>query len=258
MTSIAPVSNQLHGHRSWKRFSSYLFASADTIAPLVLREVPKACLSLPIGFVRSDGGFRLVAVQGLEPGTNLLVSTDGRWLGKYIPAAYRGYPFVLANTSDGRQVLAIREDSGLVMDAGGEAFFDADGQPSKAVKEIMDFLEQVQASAHATAGLCALLAEHNLIQPWRVTVKSEEGDRNIEGLFCVDEKALNSLSADAMMALRDGGAMTLAYCQLLSMQNLQEIARLAAEKSSAGAASLKQSVDLDLEFMNDSDTIRFS
>src|SRR5690606_12782154 len=95
MIQLIAISHEQHENLCWKRFTSYEFAAEDAVAPLVVQEVRRACLSLPVAFIKVEDSFRLVLVQGLQPGKNLLVGPDGRWLASYIPAAYRGYPFVL-------------------------------------------------------------------------------------------------------------------------------------------------------------------
>ncbi len=257
MAQLTVISREQHAAKRWKRYTSYAFAAKDTVAPLVAQELPRACLSLPLGFVKVEKGFQLVAVQGLLPGQNLWVAPDGRWLGAYVPAAYRSYPFVLANTSDGRRVLCVREDSGLVNDTEGEPFFDEEGKPAKVVQDVLKFLEQVSAGAQLTTRICALLEEHGLIQPWKVKLRTDDAERSTEGLYRVDEAAFNAVSADALDALRKAGALPLVYCQLLSMQHLQQLARL-ANQHAASTSPLSETGDLDLEFLRDGDTIRFS
>src|SRR5690606_502756 len=122
MTQVTVISREKHANKRWKRYSSYSFAAADTVAPLVAQELPKACLSLPVGFVKAAEEYQLGAVHGLLPGKNLWVTADGRWAGPYVPAVYRGYPFVLANPEDGKRVLCVRDDSGLVSEGEGERF----------------------------------------------------------------------------------------------------------------------------------------
>lgn len=258
MIQLIAISHEQHEKLRWKRFTSYEFAAEDAVAPLVVQEVRRACLSLPVGFIKVEDSFRLVLVQGLQPGKNLLVGPDGRWLASYIPAAYRGYPFVLGNAEDGRRVLCIREDAGAISETEGEPFFDEEGEPAKSVQDVLKFLEQVSVNAKVTAELCALLAQHNLIQPWNVHVKSGRGDQKVEGLYRVDEAALNALPPESLAAIRDGGAMPLAYCQLLSMQHLQQLGRLAAHREAADALLQPETGELDLEFLSDDENIRFS
>lgn len=258
MAQLTVISRELHAGKRWKRYTSYSFAAAEAVAPLVAQELPRACLALPVGFVKGDQGFQLVAVQGLQPGKNLWVAPDGRWLAPYVPASYRGFPFVLAATEDGQRVLCIREDSGLLSDTEGEAFFDDEGKPAKAVQDVLNFLGQVAENAQATARLCALLDEHGLIQPWEIKIKGELGEQAVEGLYRVDEAALNSLEAEAFEAVRKGGALPMVYCQLLSMQHLPKLGQLASQHAAAQAILEPETGELDLEFLNDDGHIRFS
>src|SRR5690606_9019181 len=203
-------------------------------------------------------GFQLVALQGLQPGQNLWVAPDGRWLGAYVPAAYRSYPFVLANAEDGRRVLCVREDSGLVNDTEGEAFFDDAGEAAKPVKDVLSFLDQVSNNAQLTAQLCTLLAEHALIQSWTLSLRAGESEQKVEGLYRVDEAALNALPIDALDALRKAGALPMVYCQLLSMQHVQRLGQLAQQHAAATQPLAADGGDLDLEFLHDDGNIRFS
>lgn len=263
MPNFVALSRNLHAGKRWLRHSSYRFAAQDAVIPLVAQELPKAIMSLPVGFVATGGGFVPVAVQGLAPGQNLFVAPDGRWLAAYTPAAYRGYPFQLAHAENGQQVLCFDEESGLISDGPqGEPFFDEDSNPSKGVAEVMNFLTQIQANRVLTDRVCALLQHHGLIQPWPLKVQEAGGERIVEGLYRIDEAALNALPADAVVALRNGGALPMAYCQLLSMQHLARLAPLAqahAEAQAAQAQPLPQTPagDLDLEFLNKGGTISF-
>ncbi|WP_442595323.1 SapC family protein [Parapusillimonas sp. JC17] len=259
MANLQAVSKERHAGKRWQRYSSYSFAAADAVAALVVQELPKACMSLPIGFISMEDRYVPVAVQGLAGGKNLFVAPDGRWLGGYVPASYRGYPFALANTEDGQQVLCVIEDSGLISELEGEVFFDEGGQPSKAVSDVLNFLSQVAANRQATQNICAVLQKHELIQPWLIKLQTEAGEQTVQGLFRVDEAALNALSAEALDEVRKAGALPMVYCQLLSMQHLQKLGQLAQQHAAAQASSLQTADgELDLEFLNDGGTIRFS
>jgi len=144
--AIVPISLSGFGNKRFKRYDSYAFAAKDAIVPLAVRELPRAAMVMPIAFVQADEGFVPVAVQGLSPGKNLFVALDGRWVGRYVPAAYRGYPFLLANTPEGKQVLCFENSSGLLSDNEGEPFFEGN-QPTKAVNDVLNFLNQVSATS---------------------------------------------------------------------------------------------------------------
>jgi len=258
MSQLTAITRAQYADKRWKRYTSYSFAAKDAVAPLVVQEMPTACMHMPIGFVDTGKGFQLVAVLGLQKDMNLWVTPEGRWVGPYVPAVYRGYPFTLARSEDERRVLCVREDSGLVTSSGGEPFFDEKGEISQPLKDVMSFLEQVAVNNQKTLALCALLAKHNLIQPWNVTLKFNEEERALEGLYRVDEAALNQLPSEDFDVLRKAGALPLVYCQLLSMQHLRRLGQLAdkhAARATAEAAA-EAPGELDLEFLRD-DNIRF-
>jgi hypothetical protein len=259
MAKIIPITKSEFADKCWQRYSSYAFAVKDAIVPLVMQELPKAQLTMPIGFAIKDEQAFPVAVQSLQPGTNMFVGQDGRWLGRYVPAAYRGYPFVLADTREGKQVLCIDEDSGLISDAEGEQFFDADGEPGKALSDVLKFLQQVQRDRQRTLHICSVLQKHDLLQPWPIKVKVEEGteEKNVEGLYRVNEKALNQLEYKAYTEVSQAGALPLVYCQLLSMQHLQDLARLHAARQKQTVTSEVPDVDKIFGEKSDDDIFNF-
>lgn len=234
--------------------------------PLTLAELPKAIQSVPIGLIeQAGGGFLPVALLSLQPNKNLFVTADGRWIQAYIPASCRAYPFILAKTKDGQQVLCIDEDSGLVVDGtDGEAFFQEDGQVAPTLQEVLNFLHQTEQSRNATAAACALLKQYDLISPWPITVKADGEDKMISGIFQINEAALNKLSADELAKIRDSGALVLAYCQMLSMQHLPVLGQLAdahakaAAQAAATATSVTKKGEMNLEFLKKNTSIDFS
>jgi hypothetical protein len=208
--------------QGWRRSDSYAFAAKDAMAPLVVSELAKACMSLPIAFLRQGNAYLPHAVQGLEPGRNLFV-VNGKWVAPYTPAAYRGYPFALAKGEDNQLHLCVDMDSGLVGADGDQQFFDDAGEVAQPVKDALNFLQQIHNNRAVTGRVCAALAAEDLFQPWPLKVQGPEGERTIEGLFRIDEARLNSLEPDALHRLQQAGGLPVAYCQLLSMANVQTL-----------------------------------
>jgi hypothetical protein len=210
--------------QGWRRYDSYAFAATDVVAPLVLNELAKCCMSLPIAFLQQNDSYVPHAVQGLEPGRNLFV-VNGKWVAPYTPAVYRGYPFALAKGEDDQLHLCVDMDSGLV-GAGDEfdqQFFDDTGEAAKPVKDALNFLQQIHNNRAVTQRVCAALAAEDLFQPWPLKVQTPDGERNIDGLFRIDEARLNSLEPDALARVQKAGGLPVAYCQLLSMGNIQTL-----------------------------------
>lgn len=255
MSTIQVVSKDVHLYKRWRRSAGYQFARADTLCPLVMSEMPRALLSLPLAFFATQGSFVPVAVQGLSVNSNLLVTPEGGWQGGYIPAAYRAYPFSLATDEAGRELLCVAEQS--VADAfeqGTENFFLDSGELTPAVQEILAFQAEYSRNRKMTAHLCGLLNTHGLIVPWTLAVESDSGTLTLDGLFRIEESRIASLGSEALCELRDAGALAIVYCQLLSMQN---IAKLREYLVASLRPVARSGNDFTLGLLQDSGTISF-
>lgn len=260
-----PLSAERHGDRHWRRVSSYGFAAQQPLLPLAGLELFQAALALPVAFVPQDGGFSCVAVVGTRDGECLYVAPDGRWLAGYMPAKLRSYPFGLAALEGDQFALCMDEASGLLSSSPQDEPFFQDGKLAPALQRVLEFLGQIQTSQAVTQRACAALQTHGLLKPWAITLQDAAGaQRKVEGLFCVDEAALNKLEDSAFLALRRCGALALAYAQLMSMSHIQALGTLAGARDRALAAKTAPmklpttaAGDLDLSFM-EGDTLRFS
>lgn len=247
MARFCALTTDSHEHRRWQRCSSYKFAGADTVAALVAHELGKACTSMPLAFIWRDEQFLPVALLGVERDKNLFVASDGRWLGRYIPAAYRSYPFALGKTDDGQMVLCIDENSGLMMDHQSVSadqvtdpllrFYLDNGEPDPSVLEVLSFLEKTHRSQAMTQRICSALNSEALLVPWVFDVKTPGGNHHMEGLYRIDESKLQALSAESLYRLNQTGALSAAYCQLVSMHNINQLSALALLHHSAESPS---------------------
>jgi hypothetical protein len=229
MAELAAITPERHAKKVWKHVTDYAFVAEDAGIPLVGAELGKAALAMPIGLIKIDAGYQLVAITSLQPGTNLYVAPDGKWLGGYIPAALRGYPFQLAQQEGaGEFILCINEASGLVVEDvdDGNAFFDDQDQPTQGIKDILNFLNQIRASRDVTQGAVNALADASLIVPWKINLKQGEKVVPVKGLYSVDEAALNKLDDEDFLAVRKAGGLAIAYAQLFSMNQLAVLERL--------------------------------
>lgn len=258
MSNIHVVSRDRHAKKYWQRYRSYAHAALDPVAPLVLRELSRACTAMPIGFIELKGELLPVAIQGMEPGKNLFLDPDRGWLADYIPAAYRSHPFVLGTTSDGDPVLCVMEDSGLLSEMDGEPFFDDDGQFAPRLREVFDFMIEISHQRSATRRICAELKKHELIQPWPIKRLTDAGAQFIRGLYRIDRAAVHALPAQAFQDLRLAGALPVIYCHLISLQHMPRLASLAlAQEGGADASQLVSEGELDIEFLNHGGTVSF-
>ncbi len=229
MSKFAAISKEAFSEKSWTRPTDFSFAAGFPTTPVVAAELPSLVPAMPLGFVRNGGTFELVAICSLQPSNNLYVAPDGRWLGGYIPALLRSYPFRLAK-AQGRDdsILCIDEASGMIVDHGqGVPFFEASGEPAPALKDILNMLTQIERSGVATQAAISALDSARLIQPWPLSLQPDSQPAAMaHGLFRIDEAAMNALSEENFLKLRGNGAFAIAYAQLLSMHQLGLLQRL--------------------------------
>lgn len=229
MPVFTTLSRERHAHQGWKRHEHYTFAAAEAVVPLVGMELPGAAPAMPVAFIPAGTGYQLVGVLSLQPGSNLFVGPNGQWLGAYVPAIWRSYPFrVLLAEGSGQAVLCIDETSELVVDASAAdaVFFDAQGAPSATVREVLDWLSQVENSRIVTQEAVDALAGAGVIQPWPLQVERAGQKLSVAGLHCVNEAALNALDDAAYLELRRRQSLPVAYAQLLSMRQIAALERL--------------------------------
>lgn len=261
MTNFVPISPAQHAGKAWHRPNSYSFASTEAVLPLIGGEFGKVAVAMPIAFVEQGGRYVPVAVMSPVAGSNLFIGPGGQWLGTYVPAALRGYPFCLARVEGTEEAtLCIDDDSGLVVDANGtaEAFFDPAGNVAAPTKVLLDFLADVERNRIATDLAVAALTNAGVIQPWSLEVTIEGKATSVTGLHRIDEAALNALDDEAFLKLRKSSALIMAYLQLLSTSQVgvfEQLSRIQQQLAPRKAPM----VSLD-EFFDaaDNETIRFT
>lgn len=246
MAQFVPVSRERHGGKAWRRFDNYAFAASRHYVPVVGAELLVAATTLPIAFVKTPTEYVLVAMLSLVSGRNMLVDSEGNWLGgAYVPASFRSHPFLLLrkpNTDD--WVLSVDEESSLVVDAqaGGEAFWDQNGNLGPSTNAILQYLGHLERDRVLTQKAVSALAAEGAICPWDIKIGIGEEQQPLEGLYRVDEAALGRLSDASFVDLRRGGALPLAYAQLISMANLPIFGQLGQFQEQINRARQRLSV----------------
>ena len=262
MVQLVAVNKDRHGTKKWRRPVNYPFTAAEASVPVAGAELARAALSMPIAFAEQAGRYTLVAVLSLVPARNMFVGPGGRWLGNYVPAWFRVYPFCfLPQKGATEAVLCVDEESGLIVDGNlpGETFFDADGTPSQALKPIVELLRQLQRGRQVTDLAVSALAQAGVIKPWQIKLKSDQGEQAVSGLHHVEEFALAALSDEAFLKLRAASALPIAYAQILSeglLSIFSQLARFHHQAKSPAVAALPESID-SLFQLPDDDTIKF-
>lgn len=245
MQALKAVSPEAFAGKSWKRPGNYMYAAGYDMIPVVAAELLKVAACLPLAFVQNSGRWQLVAMMSLQPGTNLLVGPQGQWLGDYVPALLRGYPFTLVKTdaapgtdSDEDEYVLCTADKGphLAPAGQGEAFFGADGAPSAALQQTMDFLVGIEKSRAMTQRAVDALVAAKVIVPWELMTTHNGVTGPVQGLFRLDEAAFSALKPRGTLAtLQAEGAVPIAYAHLYSREHFNNLKRaIKAQESLRG------------------------
>ncbi len=217
----------LEAHRALRlKEAGFGFAAGISAVPLAAEEFPLASRHMAIVFA-AEAPHMPVAVTGLKQGTNLFVEADGRWrAGAYVPAYLRRFPFFLVRVREGSDEMALCLDpqAPQVVREGGEAMFDAAGQPTEWAKGAFQFTRAVEQAFAKTRELSAGLSAMGLLAPATVEFQKDGKPVRIDGFQAVQREALAKLSAEQLAALRDKGWLEAIYAHLFSMGAIPELA----------------------------------
>jgi hypothetical protein len=259
MSDIRVISPTEHGNKRWFKPTHFGFAAKDRGVALGLSEIPKAMMSLPIAFIKTESSYMPAVVQGLAEGQNLLVTPAGQWVADYIPVLYRSYPFKLARNAGGQYVMCVDHDSGLVSDTpAGFQFFADEKALSTETNAIASQLMQFESERARSTQVCKLLDEQGVIEVWPIQLQHGDEIQTIAGFYRINEQKLNELPAEAMLAIRGVGGLMICYAQLFSMQHLQQLGSVAQRTHWANTANVGSSKVAALNIVDDNGIISFA
>ena len=232
--NLRPLDTVQHRQLRFDTRQRYQYAAQEMAIPLVASELAMAAREYPIVFSTLPGQTPS-ALVGWQQGSNAHVRADGRWLGRYVPAHVRRYPFQLVGTphdeaaptdaaTGTRQLLvAIDADAPQLGIEAGERLFDDDGQPTPVLAQVQKVLGNLQADMRRTQALSQQLEDAGLLQAQSLRLRLHGGrTAQLNGLRVINAAALAKLSAEQLQQLNRSGALQMAYAQLASMTNLED------------------------------------
>nr|WP_295079897.1 SapC family protein [uncultured Roseateles sp.] len=216
-------------HRELKLNASdakFAFARETNSVLLAASELPQAALDFPCVFIGPEGGHSLAALIGLRDHENLFVQPDGLWArGSYLPAFFRRYPFVLAET-DGDPTFTVcldRAYPGLNTEK-GEALFDAQGQETAWLEEVKRFLVTFRQEMTLSRDFANHLATLGLLEDGVIEYTLNGEKTSLRGFKTVNEDKLRALPPETLQDLAQKGWLGLVYAHLLSINQVQRLA----------------------------------
>ena len=163
--NIVPLNTDIHKNLRLSTPAKPLdFAKEANLIPALVDEFELALDDLPIAFLPSTGAPSAVFVTGLKPGTNVFVSRDGLWDGKYAPAYLRRYPFIVGDVPDGEPILCVDDTYEGLSEKKGEPFFSKAGESEEALVRALTLSQSYKSSADRTDEFAEMLHEMELFQ----------------------------------------------------------------------------------------------
>jgi hypothetical protein len=230
MVSWSPISRTEHIDSYWRPRQGFEFAAGQQLIEVFSNEIATLLPHYVIGFTKEEKTekFQFIALLGLGGERNLYVTPDNKWLCSIVPSALTSYPFALLNSEDGERILCINKENVIDKDEADAALiFDNENELSPASQEKLDFLTQCDQARVRTSRACQALAEANVIVPWPLKVEQGEDKvpLSIDGLYKIDEVALNTLDANIFANLRETGSLAIAYAHMFSLSRLNDLSQ---------------------------------
>jgi len=245
--NISAVTQEQHRDLALKPMGDYGFTRNVNSVPLLTSEFLSAASEFPIVFAGDKDQLLPHAIIGTRQQENLFVNSEGEWQGKYVPAFIRRYPFVFSSADDGQTLTLCIDESypGFNREGHGERLFDAEGNQTLYLKNVLEFLRSYQLSFQATTEFCRKIQELDILTDMQANVTFATGETNrLTGFQGVDREKLRELSDDSVLELHKSGGLDALHAHLLSMQNFRLIAdRIQPEAETNAAADVTDPVD---------------
>jgi hypothetical protein len=229
-----PVSKEQHAAFSIDTTQDYSFAGAVNSVPLTATEFPFAARDYVIVFAGAETPMP-VAILGVQQDRNLFVADNGQWLGRYIPAFVRRYPFVFSSSEDGATftLCVDKEFKGLNEEGRGEKLFDEEGEKTSYLDKMLNFLQEYQLQFQRTQAFCQKLKELDLLETMQAHITMPSGSQqSLSGFQVINRDRLKALDGEKLAELASTDALELAYLHLQSMNNFSVMVDQAAAGSS--------------------------
>lgn len=260
MSRYVPLSKKQHLQAGLLP-AGHAHALQESLAPLVLEELPQIMPHMIAAFTLAEGGgYQLVAMQSLVEDDNVYLDAQGGWAEGYQPAWYRAHPFRIVSSSGGSHFLVYVDEASAAfqLQAGADAMalFDAQGDYTEGAQRVIGFLKQLHQSTRVTQVVLNQLDEAGLIVPWtpQWTSEATAPGQPLQQLFHIDEQKLRALPAEQLAGLARSGALSVAYAQLLSEHRLAHLLRLCEARWVQTPTAPVSTEDL---FGGDDDVLRF-
>lgn len=225
-----PLDSLQHRTLRFSPNQPYHFAATQILVPILASEIGRVAREMPILFPNQKGMPQ--ALLGLEAGKNLHVRDTGHWMGRYIPAHFRRYPFILGEITqtEAEQVAQGRRFT-VHFDAKAPHFsqseglrlLDDEGKPTPELENIQKMLMAMEQDMVRTLKMMDELEALQLLTPQSISLRVSGAEpRQLTGFRAIDVKVFAQLGGEQLESLRNSGTLALIHAHFLSLTNLDD------------------------------------
>lgn len=246
MSEPTALDFEKHGNLRLSESQDFTQFKSQYLVPVVLHEFSTLATDFPLVFVRNSGtgDFVPTALMGLREGVNLFCQQP-EWPATFIPSTFLLPPFSAHRTQveSEEAVIAIDEESELLSTSMGEPLFDADGKYTPYLQKRIDQVIEVTRHSLQSLNLCKYIAKMNLLKTGTLSLQynSSAPKYELEGVYTIDEEAIQKLSDEDYLELRRRGLVPMIYSHLTSLHQLTRIIRLQHKKDQEDDSATPQS-----------------
>jgi hypothetical protein len=216
------LNKSVHKGLRLSQYTNYEFAKDVYLVPISIEEMLVATKSLIIVFAKDENGSVLPSVVlGGEDGKNLLLSDDNTWKkNSYIPAALRCYPFGLGVNDKNNGYITIDVEADVLKSDEGKLIVKDETDLSEEGNYAVKFVTEVYTNINNSKGFGNVIEKLGILKQVEINIQIKEKEYLIKnGIYAVDENALNKLESRKLKKLATNGYMKLIYAHLLSLNN---------------------------------------
>jgi hypothetical protein len=203
-------------------------------------EFPVAAAEYPIVFARTGGQVLPVAVLGARRSENLYLGPDERWLTRYVPAFVRRYPFIFADSDEGKTLTLCIDEAfpGVNFEGRGQGLFSPDGQPAAYVQDVLQFALEYRAQLLRTQAFGRRLDALGLLEPMQAAFEvAGAGPLRLGGFLAIGRERLKGVAGARLAEMLKSDELELIYLHLQSLRNFGTLQERLAGALGADRAS---------------------
>mgnify|MGYP006148557349 FL=1 len=201
------------------------FAADTHLVPVAGLEFFQAARHYPLVFIGEGAQATPIALLGLAQGHNGYLDDESRWQANtYIPAFIRRYPFVLAQDEASNFTVCFDAAFSGWNQQDGRDLFDAEGQNSAYLDEMIQFLQNFTAEMERTRAFVEKLNAFELLAPRTIKLTHSSGESFVLSDFlAIDEEKFLALSDEQVLELNRAGFLGWIYAHLMSLGNANQL-----------------------------------